>query len=131
MVTLLHMIFDPETGEGEYVRAGHPPAVVLKPDGSTELLLGQGTHPLGILESAVAPTNTMRLEPGSLMLLYTDGLIERRDAALDVGLDRLRSALADSPRDAEGCLAWLAERLEADVVPDDVAMLAVRATNGT
>jgi PAS domain S-box-containing protein len=126
MVTLLHMLIDPRTGEGSYVRAGHPPAVVMKPDGTTEVLLGQGIHPLGIMEDATAPAIPVRLDSGSLLLLYTDGLIERRDADLNVGLERLISALADAPRDAEPCLAWLAERLEADAVPDDVAMLAVR-----
>lgn len=125
MVTVLHLLLDPVTGEGSYVRAGHPPALLLDADGNTEALLGNGTTPLGILSDAEVSANPVKVPPGSLLLLYTDGLIERRDTDLDVGLARLRRALADGPRDAQGCLDWLAERLEADDVPDDVAMLAV------
>jgi serine phosphatase RsbU (regulator of sigma subunit) len=126
MVTLLHMLVDPATGEGSFVRAGHPPAVVLGPGGETEILMGHGTHPLGIMQETGAAASAFRLEPGSMLLLYTDGLIERRHIDLDAGLARLRQALADAPKEPEACLEFLAERLEADAVPDDVAMLAAR-----
>ena len=125
MVTLFHLLLDPASGEATYVRAGHPPAVILRDNGDTETLMGEGAVPVGILDDPAYPSNPVRIPPRSLLLLYTDGLIERRSHDLDVGLARLRRLLAEGPRDAEGCLDWLAEQLRADEVPDDVAMLAV------
>ena len=60
-----------------------------------------------------------------MLLLYTDGLIERRDDDVDAGLERLRVAFAEAPAGAEECLRWLGERFSADAIPDDVAMLAM------
>ena len=131
MSTIFHMRFDPATGKGEYVRAGHPPALIRRPDGSVELLEGKGTPPLGILDDTTCVQHPVELPPGSLLLLYTDGLIERRDAVLDVGLDRLKQALAEGPTDPQECLDSLAASFGAEAIADDVAMLAVLVSNGT
>ena len=81
--------------------------------------------PLGILDEVEWTSDLTELEPGSLILLYTDGLIERRDAHLHAGLDRLKQLFAAVPGDAEGCLDALAEAYRTEEIPDDVAMLAV------
>ena len=130
MSTIFHLRFDPASGKGEYVRAGHPPALVRKPDGEVVVLEGRGTPPLGILEGTNFCQHPVELPAGSLLLLYTDGLIERRDAVLDVGLDRLKRALAEGPTDPQDCLDSLAEGFGAEEIADDVAMLAVRLSNG-
>jgi serine phosphatase RsbU (regulator of sigma subunit) len=125
MTTVLHLHFDPTAGAIEYVRAGHPPALLRLPDGSVEKLAGEGTPPLGVLDAIEYRTHHATMPPGSLLLLYTDGLIERRDDDVDAGLERLRAALAEAPSGAADCLRWLSERFSTDAIPDDVAMLAM------
>jgi hypothetical protein len=61
-----------------------------------------------------------------MLLLFTDGLVERPGSDLAEGLGRLEAALAAAPADAEGCLDAIAREFEAEAVPDDVAMLAMR-----
>ena len=97
MTTVFHLHFDPRTGDGEYVRAGHPPALVRLPDGEVEELEGGGTPAAGHPRRTGCRGHQAELPRGSLLLLYTDGLIERRDAVLDEGLDRLKQALGDGP----------------------------------
>ena len=125
MTTVFHIHFDPADGSIEYVRAGHPPGLLRLPDGRVEMLAGEGTPPLGVLEDVEYRTHKAMVPPGSLLLLYTDGLIERRDDDVDAGLERLRTAFAEAPSGAEECLRWLGERFSADEIPDDVAMLAM------
>ena len=67
------------------------------------------------------------LEPGSLLVLYTDGLVEHRGRDLDEGLAALRAAVADAPTDsAEAVCDHLLARLADDSLDDDVAILVVR-----
>ena len=101
MMTLFHLHYDPVSGTGRYVRAGHPPAIARLPDGTISELRGEGGPPLGMLETVECPENTAALPPGSLLLLYTDGLIERRESDLEAGLERLKRALEEAPLDAE------------------------------
>jgi serine phosphatase RsbU (regulator of sigma subunit) len=108
--------------------AGHPPPVVRLPDGRVELLGGaEGDLLLGILPEAQRTDQVVELEAGSIVLLYTDGLVERRGMSLDVGLDRLRAAVSrvgDRPLQ-ELCDAVLEQLLPRDA-EDDVALVAVR-----
>ena len=125
MTTVFVLELDPATGAAEYVRAGHPPALLRLPDGSVEALSGAGTPPLGIFADLECETHSVEIPSGSLLLLYTDGLIERRGENLEVGLTRIKRALAEAPEDPEACLRSLAAGLGTDDVPDDVAMLAM------
>ncbi|MGW9398508.1 SpoIIE family protein phosphatase [Streptomyces sp. NPDC055642] len=119
----------PEPGgfQLHYSVAGHPPPLLVGADG-TARFLEEGRSPmLGLVpypacESAVEP-----LLPGSTLLLYTDGLVERRDEDLTAGLERLRrhaSAAVHRPLEAF-CDTLLADQLTVDN-DDDVAMLALR-----
>ena len=125
MTTLFHLHFDPAAGSGRYVRAGHPPALLRLPDGSIEQLTGPGTPPLGILEDVEYREHEVEIPAGSLLLMYTDGLIERRDTTLSRELDRLKALVSDAPDEPRACLDWLEESLGADEVPDDIAMVAM------
>jgi len=125
MATVLHLQLDLSSGTATYVRAGHPPGLLRLPDGRVERLGGAGTPPLGVFDELDYRVHTIFVPPGSLLLLYTDGLIERSDRDFDVELQHLCAALAEAPGDAAGCLRWLAERFSAKRIPDDVAMLAV------
>lgn len=131
MATLvLARVEGPDTGPWtlHWTSAGHPPPLLLTPDGNARYLeAGQGlilgTHLGG---SSHRPSATHALAPGSTLLLYTDGLIEVPGSDLDTGLGRLRRhalALAHEPLDT------LCDQLSARVPPgstDDIALLAVR-----
>ena len=111
-----------------WANAGHPPPIVLAPD-DTVTVLGRGTGDLmlGVDASAVRAEPTVALEPGTTVLLYTDGLVERRDSTFDAGTARLVDQvrdLADRPL-PELCDALL-ERLLRGTPEDDVAIVAVR-----
>jgi serine phosphatase RsbU (regulator of sigma subunit) len=107
--------------------AGHLPPVLLHPDGRAELLTRPADLLLGMRAHTVRADHTQLVSPGSTLLLYTDGLVERRGESLTVGLERLRrhvELLASLP------LEELCDRLVADLAgdsEDDVALLAVRA----
>jgi PAS domain S-box-containing protein len=125
MTTVLHLHFDPRSGAAEYVRAGHPPGLVRRPDGEIVELAAAGTPPLGIFGEFTCRHDSVELAPGALLLLYTDGLIERRGLHFDVGLERLKGVLERAPQDPEACLDFVAEQCRSDEIPDDVAMLAM------
>jgi PAS domain S-box-containing protein len=125
MATAVQLELDLESGQLDYVRAGHPPALLRLPDGTIEKLAGKGTQPLGVFDDLDCRTHRVDFPPGSLLLLYTDGLIERSDRDFDEELANLAEALAQGPADAEACLRSLAERFSPETIPDDVAMLAV------
>ena len=82
---------------------------------------------LGTAEGATWPVTRCTLVPGSRLVLYTDGLVERRDQLFDTGVERLRGALAElrTASVEELCDGVLA-RLVPDGAEDDVALVAVR-----
>lgn len=106
--------------------AGNAPPVVLSPGGGTRLLEASDLL-LGVDPDTVRHDHSTELEPGSVLLLYTDGLIERRGASIDVGLEDLRAALSElrgAPVDE--LLDQLLVRLGPHLGEDDVALIAVR-----
>lgn len=126
--TTAYAVLDPETGRLEYASAGHPPMLVVEKDGKTWWLMGGRSTPL--LERAVdyRPDATTHLEPGSLLISYTDGLIERRGEGLDEGLARLEkavTAMREQPEDqiCDGLLARMG--VDKDRF-DDVVVVVLR-----
>jgi PAS domain S-box-containing protein len=107
--------------------AGHPPPVLLAPDGSTQILETKPDLMLGVDPDARRTEHQLELPDDHTLLLFTDGLVERRDSDLDEGVARLRTALADLGRTP---LEELSDVLLARLVPehgaDDVALLALR-----
>ncbi|MCR6487983.1 SpoIIE family protein phosphatase [Amycolatopsis sp. OK19-0408] len=121
-------ILDPGTGSLTYSSAGHPPATLVHRDGTAEFLDAAGSVPLAVRVAAVRPEATAVVPIGSLLMLYTDGLVERRRESLDDGIDRA-TAVAHDGRDA--ALADLAADLMGRLRPtggyeDDVALLLYR-----
>ena len=83
------------TGLLTYSSAGHPPPVVVSPDRTVVLLEGATAPPLSAGDLAPRPEASIALEAGSLVALFSDGLVERRGESIDVGLARLGVALVD------------------------------------
>ena len=129
MTTVFQLHFDPSGSRAEYVRAGHPPALLRLPDGRVTELAGDGSPPLGVFDEIEIHSRTVEIPPGSLLLLYTDGLIERRGEDLGMGLERLKELFARAPAGAGDCVAWLADEVSADQIPDDVAILAMATSD--
>jgi serine phosphatase RsbU (regulator of sigma subunit) len=112
----------------QWSNAGHPPPMVVHPDGSVQVLdAGDPDVLLGVLPEVQRRQETVVLDRGATLVLYTDGLVERRGQSLDTGLALLREALHDlRGRDLDHlCDELLARLLPADAT-DDVAILAVR-----
>jgi serine phosphatase RsbU (regulator of sigma subunit) len=128
LITMFHLRLDPATGLAEYVRAGHLPGLLRLPDGEVQELAGTGTPPLGIFEQIDYQAHAVAVPADSLLLLYTDGLIERRDGDLRTAMRRLEEVFAAGPDTAEECLANLRAEFQADEVPDDVAILVMART---
>jgi len=104
--------------------AGHPPAMIRHPDGVVERLWQRPDSPLGVGGGEYSQ-NEASVPPDALLLLYTDGLIERRGEGLDVSLDRLETELASAPRGPKALVAHLVDRLPSQPSIDDVAVLAI------
>ncbi|MDQ3936755.1 MAG: SpoIIE family protein phosphatase [Actinomycetota bacterium] len=112
--------------ELELSSAGHPPPLIVRPDGSVEYLEDGRSVPLGVPAPGGRRTTRCDVEPGSLILLYTDGLVERRGEDIDIGLDRLARAAAAAGHEPEAaCDSVVAAMLGDEGPADDVALLAV------
>ncbi|MFQ1002603.1 PP2C family protein-serine/threonine phosphatase [Modestobacter sp. SSW1-42] len=106
--------------------AGHPPPVLTGADGAVAVLRRPTDLLLGISPKVPRTDHTVQLSPGDTVLLYTDGLVERRGSTLDEGTAWLVEALAPlAGRPLEELCDALLEGM-AGAVPDDVAVLAVR-----
>jgi anti-anti-sigma factor len=86
--TVACLVLDPETGELVWARAGHPPPLVAGPDGCRSLEDATGTV-LGVRARPAFTAGTARIAPGETIVLYTDGLVERRGELVDEGIARL------------------------------------------
>ena len=127
MATLLYAVVDPEEGRLRLASAGHPPPLVLDAAGGAFFAEGPAGSPLGVLPFLACPESTVALPPGSTVLCYTDGLVERPETSLDDGLEWLRGFARGVPGDAdEICAALLRACFRDDPPRDDVALLALR-----
>ncbi|MCP9490267.1 MAG: SpoIIE family protein phosphatase [Solirubrobacteraceae bacterium MAG38_C4-C5] len=127
LATLVYAIYEPARGLLSYTAAGHPAPLVRRACGQVEALPACQGMPLGVRADLRWEIASVALGPGDTLVLYTDGLVERRGASLDAVLQRVLAALGDAAAaDLDGlCDAILAA---ADTVgDDDVALLAFRA----
>jgi serine phosphatase RsbU (regulator of sigma subunit)/anti-sigma regulatory factor (Ser/Thr protein kinase) len=126
--TVVCAVLNPDTGELVYSSAGHPPPILVLADGTTQLLDEGHTIPLGIRAERPRPEAHMTLPARATLLLYTDGLVERRRIGLDHGIDRASVLL----QDGRGfTLDDLADQIMSRLAPsdgyqDDVALLLYR-----
>jgi serine phosphatase RsbU (regulator of sigma subunit) len=111
-----------------WANAGHPPPIVLAEDGTVTVLGDElGDLMLGIDPTAERSEHVVPVPPGAIVLMHTDGLVERRDSTLDDGLDMLAAhlkELAGTP--LEELCDGLLRRMLRGIPQDDVALVAVR-----
>jgi anti-sigma regulatory factor (Ser/Thr protein kinase) len=123
--TCLYAVYDPVSRRCTLARAGHPVPAVVLPDGTVELLDLPAGPPLGLGGLPFEALET-ELPEGSLLALYTDGLVESRHQDIDDGIARLRQVLAAPAASLEA----LCDRVLGAVLPerpiDDVALLIAR-----
>jgi serine phosphatase RsbU (regulator of sigma subunit) len=126
--TVFCAVIDPAAGTLRYSSAGHVPAILVGADGDARFLEEAGSLPLAVVEELLRPEAELTLPAGSTLLLYTDGLVERRDEALDEGMARAVAVLTEGRHLVPAQLATLlTDQLLHDAPDDDVALLLYRA----
>ncbi|MFE4415573.1 SpoIIE family protein phosphatase [Streptomyces sp. NPDC056821] len=123
--TCLYAVYDPATRCCTMARAGHPPPAIIDPHGGVTFPDLPTGAPLGL---GLVPFESVTLElpEGSVLALYTDGLIEARGHDIDVGMDRLGTALARSGISLEDLCSSAIDTLPAKAPSDDVTLLLAR-----
>ena len=123
--TCLYAVYDPVSRRCCLARAGHPLPALVTPDGTASFLDLPAGPPLGLgglpFESA-----EIELPAGSVLALYTDGLVESRYHDIDLGLERLRRALTHQERSLETTCDNVLKAVLPDRPADDVALLIAR-----
>ena len=109
MATMLYVIVDPAAGAVRWVNAGHP-APLMVVNGEPGFLDGAGSVPLGVLPFPTYEEASARMDPGSTLLLYTDGLVERPGENIDDGMAELAARVREAPEDPDGLCDHLPRR---------------------
>jgi serine phosphatase RsbU (regulator of sigma subunit) len=120
-VTVIYVVLDPLTGEGEIAGAGHLPALIA----GRGYVAAPRCPPLGFSGAPPCELARFTLAPGETLWLFTDGLVESRRRPLDAGLE----LLAQKAGDATGSLEEIADRLLVELPAsrdDDIALLGLR-----
>jgi GAF domain-containing protein/anti-sigma regulatory factor (Ser/Thr protein kinase) len=127
MATYLYGVIDAHRTSFTFVNGSHPPPVLVRPDGTAELVEGPIAPPLGASGMPSVDETRVELGPGTTLVLYTDGLVERRGERLATRQQELHAAAAAAPAEPELLCEALIERMLGDEAPtDDVAILTVQ-----
>ena len=125
--TAVCVVVDTVARQAEVVSAGHPPPLLIDPDGVTQFLPCEAHTPLGVLDEPKYASSLFSIPVGGTLLLYTDGLVESRDMSVDRGMTRLRKVVGGQRYDG---VEQLCDRILGGLVGggagDDVAVLAAR-----
>jgi serine phosphatase RsbU (regulator of sigma subunit) len=142
MATVLYGLYTPGTGELVFSSAGHLPPVLAAPCGpSFGVLPLQPDPPIGATDDPMRECAAAVIPPGALLCCFTDGLVERRDEVIDVGIGRVAETLGgliapetprrqgldvESARLAEDACAAVMRTLVGNAAPqDDIALIAL------
>jgi serine phosphatase RsbU (regulator of sigma subunit) len=123
LVSVVYGVLDVPNGRWHQANAGHCLPAIRDPDGTVRFVeVGHGPM-LGLAQDVTFPSGSVTLERGSTLALYTDGLIERRGEMLDVGMERLATALRGASPDPDSMCASVLDDLHAHESHDDVALV--------
>lgn len=125
LATCVYAVYDPVTRRCTFANAGHLPPAVAEPGKAALLLDVPPGMPLGVGGEPFEEVE-VELNEGSVLALYTDGLVESRDHPLDEGLDALRGALVDPRRPVEELCDHVLTTLDTRHGEDDIALLVAR-----
>ncbi|HEY1828164.1 MAG TPA: SpoIIE family protein phosphatase, partial [Acidimicrobiales bacterium] len=131
VVTAVVGTINPSTGIVRLANAGHPPPLIVKSDGAPAYTTAHGSLLIAAgLGESPRPTQEFALSPGDSLIMYSDGLIERRGELLNTGMERLSQMATEIGRDGwpNRSAAVLASRLGDDEQADDVVVLTVHYT---
>ena len=126
LFTIVYAIIDPEQGTIAWANGGHPPPLRRRADGTW--VVPRGRQRADGRRGHSYETHEDRTGPNETIVLYTDGLIERRGESLDVGLERLAAAASSGPEDARRMCDHILERVleEPEQRYDDVTAVVAR-----
>jgi len=125
MATALYVVIEPSLERMHLSVAGHPPPLLAEPDRPARTVEVHPDLPLGVDTRRARRNMTIPFPPHALLLLYTDGLIERRGQSLDVQLDQLLATVTASPVETV-CARVMSTLIGGEAASDDVAVLATR-----
>lgn len=125
LATFLYTVIDPATGRCRMTRAGHPPPATIGSDGAVHVIELPPGAPLGVGGTRFTTVETT-LEPGGVLVLYTDGLIESRGSDIDERLAELTHLLAQPHASLTGLCDDLLTHLVPGSADDDIALLVAR-----
>lgn len=124
MATAAYGVFDPASGRIRFATAGHLPPIVIA-DGRAEPVDLTPAAPLGAFTYSTYKERELTLAEGQLLMLYTDGLVERRGEPLTTGIDQLLHAISGVGSAEEACAMAMAELVPPEGLDDDVAVVVL------
>ncbi|MFY1690520.1 PP2C family protein-serine/threonine phosphatase [Plantactinospora sp. WMMB782] len=126
LATVLYALTSPDRTELRISLAGHLAPMMARPGEPVDTVPLPIDLPLGTGRPSARRSTTVEFPPGALLVCYTDGLVERRNELIDIGLDRLRAAIRPGP--AETACGKIMASIGVEQPVDDVALLALRRT---
>lgn len=143
MATVLYGLYTPGTGEFTFSSAGHLPPVLAAPGGHpVGTLIVRPDPPIGTADDPQRRSATALIPPGALLCCFTDGLVERRDEAIDAGIGRVAAALdqliaagpgrggTSAPLAEDACAAVMRALVGNTPARDDIALLTLHRQPG-
>jgi serine phosphatase RsbU (regulator of sigma subunit) len=124
LATIIYVMISPGRDRMTVSTAGHLPPIVLAPGERARLLELSPDLPVGVGHGTSRRTAAFDLTPGTTLVLFTDGLVERRGELIDEGMDRLRELVHPGP--AEDLCATIVAGMDIEHAEDDIAVVAMR-----
>lgn len=125
LATALYAVISPGVDRLRISVAGHPPAILALPGQAATTVKARPDLPLGVSADLPRHVHEVDFAPGALLLLYTDGLVERRNESLDDGVERLRATVTAGLAVDTVCARVMSVMIGSEQAADDVAVLAV------